>query len=60
MDSEAISITSSNTVLGYHGPDNMMIIRFTPKTTLSRSGSGEIRILMPKWFDKRFNSNTMF
>lgn len=44
MLASSIDIKSSSLVLGDHSPSNVAFFRFTPKTTMSKSGSGEIRI----------------
>ena len=44
MPATQVDITSSSTVLGDHLPSNIVTFKFTPSTTMSRSGRGTIRI----------------
>ena len=54
-----ISLTSTNKQIGYTEQDNVLKIKFTPASTMSRTGDGLIILTMPQWYISR-KSNTMY
>jgi len=44
LPSTAVTIDTSNKVLGYTGPDNTLTVTFKPVTTFAPVGSGKIEI----------------
>jgi len=50
IDEEDCEVTSSSKVLGDQSPSNTMEFTFIPKTFMSKSGSGMLRLHLPDWY----------
>ena len=44
LPSTAVTVDTSNKVIGYTGPDNTLTVTFKPLTTFAPGGSGKIEI----------------
>ena len=60
IDAENCSVTSTSNILGHTKADNALVFSFTPQTTLSKSGSGMLRLGIPKWYEVGSKINFMY
>lgn len=60
IEAENCSVASTSNVLGYTKADNALIFTFTPQTTLSKSGTGMLRLGIPRWYEVGSKINFMY
>lgn len=47
-------------MVGYSRADNKLIIKFSPETHFSKSGSGQIHLTLPSWYRIGTKQHIMF
>lgn len=50
MPAESVELDSTTNMLGFSGATNELVVKFKPKTTMSPSGRGFIKIGIPYWY----------